>query len=85
MGPFCFERVTIGIRCQDLLGRSVNEFGWTGWPQKFHFRQNIVDEAGLLKMNFLAMFTFFLMDVDSEEIFHGTFIFEKKILGQVFD
>ena len=38
-----------------------------------------------MKMNFLAMFTFFLMDVDSEEIFHGTFIFEKKILGQVFD
>ena len=46
------------------------------------FIQNIFDEAELLKMNFMAVFSLDIFDVNSQEVFNVALVFEKKFIRQ---
>ena len=81
-GPFEIKRFAIGIRSQDLFHGHVMFFVFGRRARNAEFIQNIFDEAELLKMNFMAVFSLDIFDVNSQEVFNVALVFEKKFIRQ---
>ena len=82
MGPFERNWFAIGIGSQDLFHGCVMFFVFGRRARNAEFIQNIFDEAELLKMNFMAMFSLHVFNVDSQEVFDVAFVFQKKFIRQ---